>query len=334
MEYKDYYSVLGVSKDADDKEIKRAFRKLAQKYHPDKNPDDPTAEARFKDINEAYAVLSDPDKRSKYDRFGSQWEQYERAGGRPEDFDWSQWSGGGGRTYSRTVTPEEFEQMFGGMGGAGGGFSSFFDALFGSGGFGGRGAQYRQARAEPGTGYQSTGFPGGGFGFDTGTAQQPARTEVPVDVTLEEAFHGTQRMLQTEDGKRLEVNIPPGVRTGSKVRMRGGSDYGDIFLKINVQPDERFRREGENLRVTVPVDLYTAVLGGEVQVPTMDGAVVLTVPAGSQNGRTFRLRGQGMPRLQRPDERGDLFAKIEIRLPENLSDEEKRLFEQLRSLAG
>ncbi len=304
MEYRDYYDVLGVSKDADDKEIKRAFRKLAQQYHPDKNPGDPSAEAKFKDINEAYAVLSDADKRSKYDRFGSQWEQYERAGGSPEDFDWSQWGGGRGG-YSRTVTPEEYEQMFGGMGGmggsAGGGFSSFFDALFGSGGFGARpGAQYRQTRVDPGNP-----FGAGGYGYGAETAQQPARTEVPVDVTLEEAYRGAQRMLQTESGKRLEVNIPPGVRTGSKVRMRGSGDRGDIFLKINVEPHPTFTREGENLRVSVPVDLYTAVLGGEVQVPTLDGAVVLTVPAGSQNGRTFRLRGQGMPKLQKPEERGD-----------------------------
>jgi curved DNA-binding protein len=330
MEYKDYYNVLGVSKDADDKEIKRAFRKLAQKYHPDKNPGDDSAEARFKDINEAYAVLSDPDKRSKYDRFGSQWEQYERAGGNPDDFDWSQWGGGGGRGYSRTVTPEEFEQMFGGMGGMGsgmggsGGFSSFFDALFG-GGFGGRsgGTQYRQTRTDPGY---------GGFGYGPEPSPQPSRTEVPVDVTLDEAFRGTQRMLQTESGKRLEVNIPPGVRTGSKVRMRGSGDQGDIYLKINVLPDGRFTREGDNLRVTVPVDLYTAVLGGEVQVPTLDGAVVLTVPSGSQNGKTFRLRGQGMPELQKPEKRGDLLAKIDVTLPQDLSADEIRLFEDLRSL--
>ena len=153
-----------------------------------------------------------------------------------------------------------------------------------------------------------------------------------MDVTLEEAYRGAQRMLQTESGKRLEVNIPPGVRTGSKVRMRGSGDRGDIFLKINVEPHPTFTREGENLRVSVPVDLYTAVLGGEVQVPTLDGAVVLTVPAGSQNGRTFRLRGQGMPKLQKPEERGDLFAKIEVKLPQDLSDAEIRLFEDLRSL--
>lgn len=321
MEYRDYYKVLGVSKDADEKEIKRAFRKLAQKYHPDKNPDDPAAEAKFKEINEAYTVLSDPEKRKKYDRFGAQWEQYERAGGRPEDFDWGQW-GGGGRSYTRTVTPEEFEQMFGGFGGTGsGGFSSFFEALFGS-GFGGRSsAQYRQQRTSAGR----------GFAADTTTVRQPPKTEVPVEITLEEAFRGTQRILNTEDGKRLEVNIPPGVRTGSKVRVRSG-DYGDIYLKIKVSPHPRFKREGDNLRTTVPVDLYTAILGGEVQVPTLDGSVMLTIPAGTQNGKTFRLRGQGMPQLRKPEQRGDLLATIAVKLPQNLSEKERRLFEELRSL--
>lgn len=327
MEYRDYYKVLGVAKDADEKEIKRAFRKLAQQYHPDKNPGDAQAEARFKEINEAYTVLSDADKRSKYDRFGSQWEQYERSGGQPQDFDWGRWGGatapGGGGSNSRTVSPEEFEQMFGGAGG-GAGFSSFFDTLFG-GGYGGRtGTQYRQAR--PNT---------SGFGFDPRVAQQAqplARTEVNVDITLEEAFHGSTRMLQTDVGKRMEVNIPRGVKTGSKVRMRGDAEQPDIYLKINVTPDERFTREGNDLRANVQVPLYTALLGGEVQVPTLDGGLMLTIPAGTQNGRTFRLRGQGMPHLRKPDERGDLFAVVQVTLPAKLSEEERKLFEELRAL--
>ena len=334
MEYQDYYKVLGVPKDADEKEIKRAFRKLAQQYHPDKNPGNPQSEAKFKEINEAYTVLSDADKRSKYDRFGSQWEQYARAGGRPEDFDWGRWGGtpgGAGGTYTRTVSPEEFEQMFGGFGGGGaGGFSSFFDALFG-GGMGGRaGPQYRQARPRPEGSPQDP--RGAGFGFDPRMAQQPAQTEVPVDITLEEAYHGSTRMLQVEGGKRMEVNIPRGVKTGSKVRMRGGSDQRDIFLKINVLPHERFTREGDDLRVNVAVDLYTAVLGGEAQVPTLDGGLMLTIPAGTQNGRTFRLRGQGMPHLRKPDQRGDLLAVVQATLPAQLSERERSLFEELRSL--
>ena len=326
MEYKDYYKTLGVPRGSDEKEIKKAFRKLAQQYHPDKNPGDKTAEARFKDINEAYTVLSDPDKRAKYDKFGSQWEQYERAGGRPEDFNWGGAGGMGGQPgggYARTVTPEEFEQMFGGMGGGGaGGFSSFFESLFGgagAAGMGGRGG----ARTR-------------GMGFDTETMARPRRTEVNAAVTLEEAFHGTSRVLQMEDGTRLEVNIPRGVTTGSKVRMKGaGSDpsrQGDIVLNIEVQPNDRYTRDGDNLRVRVPVDLYTAVLGGEVQVPALDKTVALTIPAGTKNGKTIRLRGLGMPHLKNPDQRGDLLAEVDVHLPTNLTAKEKALFEELRSL--
>ncbi len=221
--------------------------------------------------------------------------------------------------------------MFGGRGGAGGGgFSSFFDTLFGGGmgGFSTGGTQYRQAT--DGGGFYGNGYPGSFGAGQQATMQQP-KTEVKSTVSLEEAYRGTQRMLQTEDGKRLEVTIPAGVKTGSKVRMRG-SDYGDIYLNITVDPDAQFAREGDNLRVTVTADLYTAVLGGEIQVPTMDGAVMLTIPAGSQNGRTFRLRGKGMPKLKNADEHGDLLVKLDVKLPEKLSDKERELFEQLRSL--
>jgi curved DNA-binding protein len=333
MDYKDYYKVLGVQRNADDKEIKKAFRKLAQQYHPDKNPGDKAAEAKFKEINEAYTVLSDSDKRSKYDRFGAQWEQYERGGGRAEDFDWGGWSnmggGGNGRTRSsaRNMTPEEFEQFFG-AGSGGGGYSSFFDALFGGGmggpGTGGSGTQYRTRTG-----------PRYGFNFDPRPGQQSApqaeaRHDVQVEVTLDEAYRGTSRVLQTEEGTRMEVNIPRGVKTGSRVRMRG--EMGDVYLRIAISPDARFTREENDLRVNLPVDLYTAVLGGEIEVPTLDRPVVLTIPAGTQNGRTFRLRGLGMPELKNPDQRGDLFVVVEVQLPTSLSDEEKRAFEELRKL--
>jgi curved DNA-binding protein len=328
MDYKDYYKILGVQRSADEKEIKKAFRKLAQQYHPDKNPGDKAAEARFKEINEAYTVLSDADKRSKYDRLGAQWEQYERGGGRAEDFDWSRWSnmgGNGGRSSARNMTPEEFEQIFGGAGG--GGFSSFFDTLFGGGGMGG-GTQYR---TRTGTG------PRYGFNFDPRPGQQgipptEARNDVDVEITLDEAFQGTTRVLQTEDGTRMEVNIPRGVKTGSRVRMRGGIGGADVYLKITVTPDSRFTREENDLRVKVPVDIYTAVLGGEVEVPTLERPVVLTIPAGTQNGKVIRLRGLGMPEAKNPDQRGDLFAVVEVQLPTTLSNEEKSLFEELRKL--
>lgn len=315
MDVKDYYTTLGVPRSADEKEIKKAYRKLAQQYHPDKNPGDKAAEQRFKEINEAYTVLSDADKRAKYDRFGSQWEQYARAGGRPEDFDWGRWGGSGGAPgqggpYTRTISPEEFEQMFGGAGGMGGGFSSFFDTLFG-----GRGG------ARP-----------GGMGGMGGMNMAPPPTEAAVQVTLDEAFHGATRTLERSDGTRLEVNIPRGVQTGSKVRMRGASGQGDIVLVVEVLPDARFTREGDHLRVNVPVDLYTALLGGEVEVPAPDKTVALRIPAGAQNGKVFRLRGLGMPHLKKPDQRGDLLAVVDVQLPAHLSDREKKLFEELRQL--
>jgi curved DNA-binding protein len=319
MDVKDYYTTLGVPRSADEKEIKKAYRKLAQQYHPDKNPGDKSAEQRFKEINEAYTVLSDADKRAKYDRFGSQWEQYARAGGRPEDFDWGRWGGGGGAPgqgspYTRTISPEEFEQMFGGGRGMGsGGFSSFFDTLFG-----GRGG------ARPG------GM--GGMSGMSGMNMAPPPTEAPVQVTLDEAFHGAARTLERSDGTRLEVNIPRGVQTGSKVRMRGASGQGDIVLVVEVLPDARFTREGDHLRVSVPVDLYTALLGGEVEVPAPDKTVALRIPAGAQNGKVFRLRGLGMPHLKKPDQRGDLLAVVDVQLPTHLSDREKKLFEELRQL--
>lgn len=314
MEYKDYYKILGVPRNADEKEIKKAFRKLAQQYHPDKNPGDKSAEQKFKELNEAYTVLSDRDKRAKYDRFGSQWEQYARAGGQPEDFDWSRWAGGSagpGGGYTRTLTPEEFEELLGGSGL--GGFSSFFEALFGD-------------RRATRTGRRTT-----GYGFDSIRSAPPA-AEAPVQVTFDEAFHGTTRVLELPDGTRLEANIPRGVYTGAKVRMRGAAGQGDIVLAVEVLPDARFTREGDHLRTPVPVDLYTALLGGEVQVHAPDKTVALRIPAETQNGKTFRLRGLGMPNLKNPKERGDLLAVVEVQLPTNLNDRERQLFEQLRNL--
>ena len=321
MEYKDYYATLGVSKGADEKEIKKAYRKLAREYHPDVNKDKPNAEARFKEISEAYAVLSDADKRAKYDRFGSQWERYERAGVDPNN----PFGGMGGRGGfggfgggGRTISPEEFQQMFGGMPGMGGGmggsgFSSFFDALFGG-----------MAGGAPGM--------GGAYGQPRTARAQPRSPDVPVQITLEEAFYGATRTLERADGSRLEVSIPRGVKTGSKIRMSGAAGAGDLFLKVEVMPHAQFQREGDNLTVTVPVDLYTAILGGEAEVPTVDSTVVLTIPAGSQNGRKMRLRGLGMPNLRNPDQRGDLYAVMDVAIPTQLSQQEKGLFEQLRTL--
>lgn len=316
MAAKDFYSTLGVSRTASDQEIKKAFRKLAQQFHPDKNPGDKVAEQRFKEINEAYGVLSDSEKRGHYDRFGADWEQYARAGVNPDDFARGGFGGfgsaPGGNT--RSMSPEEFEQMFGGMAGGAGGaggagdFGNIFDSLFG------------QSRGRRGP-----------VGFDT-RATQPREREVTVQVTLEEALHGSTRTLQEADGKRVEVTIPRGVKTGSKVRVKGTGGVGDVLLKVDVLPHAHFVREGDDLRVKVTVDLYTALLGGEEQVPTLERPVALTIPAGTQNGKTFRLRGLGMPHLKTPDARGDLYAVVEVTLPAKLSERERTLFEELRSL--
>lgn len=329
MEYKDYYAILGVPKNADEKTIKSAYRKLARAHHPDVNPDKPEAEQRFKEINEAYAVLSDEEKRKMYDRFGAEWEDYQRAGFGPNDAPHRSRPGGmGGGT--RTMTPEEFQEVFGrGFGrrapggfsasfGDSGGFSDFFEAMFGG------------------------GMAGGAAGARTSIRPRKGRdVDAPIEVSLEEAFSGGVRALEWEGGRRIEVTVPRGVRTGSRVRVSGqgepganGGQAGDLYLNVTVAPHPLFKREGDDLRVTVPVDLYSAVLGGEVRVPTMERSVLLTVPAGTQNGRSIRLRGLGMPNLRNPEQRGDLYAVVDVQIPTAIGDEQRRLFEELRALSA
>lgn len=316
MEYKDYYQALGVSKSASQSEIKKAYRKLARQYHPDVNPDDKQAEERFKEINEAYEVLSDPDKRGKYDQFGAQWQQFQSSGGSTNEF-WGQWAGQG--QGARQVSPEELEQILRGFGGqrSGSGFSSFFDLLFGD--LGGQRS-----------GYQSRPSSASARGRDV---------EVNVDVTLSEAFRGTTRLVSRPDGGQSEVKIPAGVKTGSKIRFRGvgeagavGAPAGNLYLVVNVLPDSRFERQEDDLYTTAEMDLYSALLGGKVDVPTLEGSVSLTIPAETANGARFRLRGQGMPRLGKSEERGNLYATMSVSLPTDLSAEERALFEQLRAL--
>ena len=339
MDYKDYYKTLGVKKNAGADDIKKAYRKLARKYHPDVNQGDKTAEERFKEINEAYEVLSDEDKRGKYDRFGAEWQQYSRTGGRPEDFNWGQWSGqpggqpGGGQY--RTVSPEEFEQMFG-RGGAGGGFSDFFDFMFGA--MGGRGAS---GGPRPGFGgsYSTTGDLNDLFGGQQSAAPQALDQEHPIQISLEEAFHGTARTLTWEHGKRVEARIPRGVRTGSRVRLSGqagatGGRGGDLYLKVEVLPHELYERDGDDLRLTLPVDLFTVLLGGKVSVPALDKSVNLTIPEGTRNGKVFRLAKLGMPKLRQPEERGDLYVTLAVDLPRDLSDEEKRVVREWQAMRG
>lgn len=314
MEYKDYYNILGVSKSADQKEIKKAFRRLARQYHPDVNPNDKRAEEKFKEINEAYEVLGDPEKRAKYDQLGASYQQWQRMGGQPGGFDWTQWAAGapGGVR----VEYRDFDDLFGERGAGGGIFSDFFNMIFG--GMGGQAQERRSSR-------------------------QPFRVrgrdvEQVVKITLEEAYTGARRALQM-DGRRLEVKIPQGARTGTRVRFggqgeagRGGGEAGDLYLIVEVQPHPTFERQGDDLHVTVPVDVTTAVLGGEVSVPTLTGEVSLKIPAGTSSGRKIRLQGKGMPVLNRPGQYGDLYAHIEINVPRHLSARERELYEELARL--
>jgi curved DNA-binding protein len=308
MEYKDYYKILGVDKSAGEKDIKQAYRKLARKYHPDVNPNNKAAQEKFKEINEAYEVLSDADKRRKYNELGANWqayEQYQRAGGQGP-FQW----GGGGAQY-RSVNPEELESIFGRLGGDMGGFSDFFSTFFGG-------------------------------GFDTVRTQPRARRgqdiEQPIEISLEEAYRGTARLVQ-KDSRRLEIKIPPGVKTGSKIRYAGegapgarGVASGDLYLQVQIAPHPTFERDGDNLKCEIQVDLYTAVLGGEANVPTLKGQLALKIPAETPAGKTFRLAGQGMPKLNEPNAFGDLYAQVRVILPEGLTAAERELFEKLAQM--
>lgn len=305
MEYRDYYKILGVNKTTSVEEIKKAYRKLARKYHPDVNPNDKEAEEQFKEINEAYEVLTDPDKRAKYDRLGSSWNAYQRNGG-GGGFDWGQWASGARGSGDYVDLNDILKNAQTG----GSGFSDFFEAIFGN------------------------------MGRTHQTPRQGQDYNQEIEITLEEAFKGTSRILRI-GGRRIEIKIPRGAKTGTKVRVRGegapgqnGGSKGDLYLEIKVTPHAIFERVGDDLYTELPVDLYTAVLGGEAIVPTFKGKVKLKIPAETQSGRTFRLKGQGMPGLKQPDERGDLYAKVMVKLPENLTDEEIELFEELADIRG
>jgi molecular chaperone DnaJ len=324
MAGKDYYQILGVSRNASEKEIKQAYRRLARKHHPDLNPNDKSAEAKFKEINAAYEVLSNPEKRKKYDQFGEQWEyaeQFAKSGGQ-ERVRWD--FGKGGTTF-------EYGDLSG--------FGDMFSSLFGD----------------------------SGRGFRTRGPQRGQNIESPIEVTLEEAYHGSTRViqLQTEEPctacggtgrvgnrvcticngaggkvnpKRLEVKIPAGVRDGSRIRIAGeggpgraGGNKGDIYLVAKILPHKLFERKGDDLYTEVSVPLATAMLGGEVRLPTLNGSLSLKIPPETQNGKVFRMAGKGMPQLGN-NKYGNMFAKVKVVLPTNLTEEERKLFERLRSL--
>ncbi len=306
MTYKDYYKVLGVPNTATQEEIKKAYRALAMKYHPDKTKGAKGAEDRFKEINEANEVLSDPEKRKKYDKFGQDWKHYQEAGAQTGGFDWSKYAAGQGRQ-TRQMNPEEFNAMFGEEGAG-----DIFELLFGQ-----RGGSRR--------GRRSAAIPGEDFNAET-------------TLTLEEAYRGSTRLINLH-GQTIRVTIKPGIADGQDLRIPGkggpgmnGGAPGDLYLTIRISPDTEFERKGNDLYCDLPVDLYTAILGGKTHVKTLKGAIKVDIAKGTQNGTELRLRGLGMPVYGKKDEHGNLFVKVRIQLPQNLSEAEVDMFKKLAAM--
>jgi curved DNA-binding protein len=346
MEYKDYYQVLGVPKTATQAEIKKAYRRLARELHPDRNPDDKTAEQKFKDANEAHAVLSDPEKRKRYDELGANWQAYQQYGGSAGGGagDWAGGFGGGGpfatgpggvRYTYRTVSPEEMS-----------GFSDFFRAFFGDEGFSFSGATGAGSGAGGPAGSRGQRSSSGSeqvFDFGdllgrganrssagTGTAD---RTSLPgvdlqadAEVTLAEVARGADRMVDV-DGRRLQIKIPTGVRDGARIKLRGaglkngaGAPSGDLYVTVHVRPDARFERDGANLRTEVTITLLEAIAGGEVPIQTPTGTLKLRIRPNTQNGQEIHVAGKGLPKPGRDAGRGDLVVRVRVELP-HLDDE-------------
>jgi len=290
MDYKDYYKTLGVERKASADDIRKAYRKLAMQFHPDKNPGDKKAEEKFKEINEAYQVLSDKDKRAHYDQLGSAYSNFRSGGGRPTDFQWDDWFQSGQRGGSNS------SESFTGSGG----FSDFFRVIFG------------EAMRSSGRDYAPQ-----------GSYQQE------VQISFQETYDGTTRQLQT-NGRKLQVRIPPGVRTGSRIRVAGAApDGSDLYLVVDVAEDNRFERDGQDLKTTANVDVFTLILGGDTDVETPVGKKVkLTIPAGTQPEQVFRLAGRGMPQLKNPATKGDLYVKLKVQIPKYLSTKQRELIEE------
>jgi curved DNA-binding protein len=327
MDFKDYYSSLGVAKTASQKEIKAAYRKLARKHHPDVNQGDKSAEGRFKEINEAYEVLGDPDKRKKYDELGANWRQYEQGGpqGGP-GFDPRQGGGGwnvdfgGGQGGARTMSQEEMNEMFGGEHP----FSDFFETFFG----GSRQAGDPQGRTR---------------GARARAARAGRDMEQEIELSLEDAYHGAMRRFSIQhdgEARSVDVRIPAGVSEGSRVRVAaegergsGGAKPGDLYLRIRLAPHPQFERKGRDLYTRVPIPLTTAVLGGEADVKTLAGkSLRLKIPPTTQNAQVFRLKGHGMPVTGKPEEHGDLYATADVQLPRDVTPEQRTHFEALQAL--
>lgn len=300
MDYKDYYKILGVTKSASQAEIKKAYRALAKKYHPDKNKGDKAAEDKFKNISEAYEVIGDPEKRKQYDQLGANWKQYQQSGEQQQRY--SRQPGGGFQGFGGDPA-----DMFGSSD-----FSDFFNQFFGGGGFQ---SQSGRARAAKGQNY-----------------------EAEMEISLQEAYTGTSRLLNLGN-QQLRITTKPGVADGQVLRIKGkgasgmgGGESGDLYIKILVNSQSGFERKGDDLYTTLEIPMYTALLGGDAQVNTLVGQLKLQIPEGTQNGKRLRLRGKGMPVYGKPDQHGDLYVKIKVMLPTNLTPEERSLLQKLRDM--
>lgn len=313
MEFKDYYKILGVDKNATQDDIKRAYRKLAMKYHPDRNPGDKSAEEKFKEITEANEVLSDPEKRKKYDMLGANWKNYQSTGRGFDEF-FTNFGGGGRRAQSGSSFEfsTDFSDLFGNLGG----FSEFFESFFGG----------RSKRAET--------------GFDFGSSKSKSAgidVEADMNITLEDAFNGCERQINI-DGKKLKIKINPGIKDGQKLRLKGlgrsripNGPKGDLYLKIHILNHPFYEIKDNDLYFNLDIDLYTAVLGGKETIKTLDGKRInLTIPEGTESGKTLRLKNLGM--IKEDGTRGDLFVKVHVTTPKNLTEEEKNLFRKLRDM--
>lgn len=314
MEYKDYYKILGVDKSASQDDIKKAFRKLAVKYHPDKNAGNKEAEEKFKEINEANEVLSDAGKRKKYDELGENWKYYQQAGGQSQDFDWSRYAnqGGGGTRYYSGGDFSGFEGF------GGGGFSDFFETLFGGGGFSQGGGARRGGRRS--------------------ASMRGEDMRAALSITLEEAYNGVEKLF-TIDGQSIKLKIKPGIPDGQVLKLQGkgyagsgGGAHGDLLLSITIEKDSRFERKGADLYKDINVDIVTAELGGKAEVKTFKGTVKVNIAKETDNGKTLRLPGMGMPVYGKESHFGDLYVKVNLTIRKNLSDKEEKLFKELASL--